>query len=81
MKRAYNFEVYTKHPITGAPGWDIKFISVFACNKKEAISLLSHMPCFDCIILYNHCAPMNHDEVRAYAMDADWHETAYPYQG
>ena len=49
----FNFEIYTKNPVTLESGWNIKFASVFADSKEEAKDKIKEFPLFDCIILFN----------------------------
>lgn len=49
-----NFEVYTKNPITGECGWDIKFVSVIAEDKEKAREVLKTWSLFDVVILHNY---------------------------
>lgn len=59
----FNFEIYTKNPKTGESGWDIKFVSVFASSKPEAIRKLKELVnYFDEIILYDYTIPMNDND-------------------
>lgn len=51
--KEYNFEIYTKHPVTNDSGWDIRFASCFADSKESAKEIIKSYPLFDCIILYN----------------------------
>ena len=41
MKHIY--EIYTKNPITGETGWDIKFV-------YATINTIKSLPHFDCVI-------------------------------
>ena len=48
FKEGFNtYEVYTKNPITGERGWDIKFVE--AENEEQ----LQQFPNFDCVISVN----------------------------
>lgn len=51
--KQFNFEVYTKHPLTDESGWDIKWVGVFAESKEQAKELLKSFPLFDFIITFN----------------------------
>jgi hypothetical protein len=64
-KKAFNFEIYTENPETGETGWEIKFIDVFAFDIKEARMLLTKVPNYDCVILFNHCVNIS-DEQQQY---------------
>jgi hypothetical protein len=50
LSNTFEYEIYTKNPITGQPGWDIQFITIIANSRKEAKELLRRHPNFDCII-------------------------------
>lgn len=59
--KEYNFEVYTINPETKENGWDIKFVSVIANTKKEAIGYLKRWPLFDCIITFDYSVEIPYD--------------------
>lgn len=46
----YDFEIYTTNPETGETGWDIKFIRVYATDRKTARTIVSTFPNYDCVI-------------------------------
>jgi hypothetical protein len=76
MKSSWNFEVYTRDPITGATGWDIKFPNIFAETMKEARQILmDEYPDFDVVILFNHNIPMSHADMVAYASGKNYRDT------
>jgi hypothetical protein len=77
--KTYNFEIYTKCPLTGQTGWEIKCISVFADSKADAKSKLTDYPLFDVIILFNYERDMNETDVQYYANGFDYLLTEYPY--
>ena len=56
--RIYNFECYMKNPDTGEGGWDIQCLDVRAHSAHEARGKLKTIPLFDCVILFNHCTPI-----------------------
>lgn len=78
--KAFNFEIYTCHPITGEGGYDIKFPTVYANTKEEAkLFLKNEYPNFDCIILFNYGIDINESDidVKAYANGANYRDTEY----
>ena len=51
MAAWYAVECYTKHPVTGEGGWDIKFIFVQATSPQSAVELAArHVPHYDQMI-------------------------------
>ena len=50
-KREYKdlniYEIYTKNPVTGEAGWEIKFV------EAENVQQLEQFPLFDCVISVN----------------------------
>jgi hypothetical protein len=78
--KAFSFEIYTKNPQTGEPGWDIKFVNVFTNDMQKAKSLLKTVPDFDCIILFNHSCELDNDDIEAYEKGNKYRFTSgYPY--
>jgi hypothetical protein len=51
--KAFNYEIYTKNPITGEGGFNIRFVSVFAEDHRKAKEVLRSVPNFDIVILFN----------------------------
>lgn len=51
MKQLYLIEYYTRCPITGEGGWDIRFAWVYADTNAEAREKVKAAPLFDCVIL------------------------------
>jgi hypothetical protein len=70
--KSYRFEIYTKDPITGHGGWEIKFIHVFAKTKEQAKEKLKEYPLFDTIILYDGEQEMTDAEIKKYANGYDF---------
>ncbi len=67
----YVYEIYTKHPETGEPGWNIEsgwmrldHVSVVGTHQEHAIrTLKKHFPLFDCIIQLYQANPNDDDLV------------------
>lgn len=53
-KYIFNYEIYTKNPITKECGWDIDMVDVEANSRKEADEILKSYPDYDCTILFNY---------------------------
>ena len=72
----YNFEIYTKHPVTGEPGWDIAHIDIYATSNAEAREILKSTPDFDVIILDNSpewdAMPATKEELRTLRQGYKW---------
>lgn len=78
--KAFNFEVYTKNPLTGEEGWDIMFPTVYAESKEAAKAFLkSDYPNFDCIILFNYGCEIKDGSIdqMVYATGASYRDTTY----
>jgi hypothetical protein len=74
----FSFEIYTKNPVTGETGWDIKFVRAFGKTKKEAINWLKNeVPHFDEIITStasdNGCH-LNEEDLKVYASGRNCYE-------
>lgn len=81
--KAFNFEVYTCNPLTGEEGWDIKFPTVFAEDKKDARRILKeYYPHFDCVILFNYEIEIKDGSIEAkhYANGSHYFEPTYAEQ-
>jgi hypothetical protein len=65
--KAFNYEIYTKNPITGEGGWDIRFVSVFAEDRTKAKEVLRSVPNFDIVILFNFETDLDDREADFYA--------------
>lgn len=64
--KAFNFEIYTKHPQTGEEGWEIEQPTIFAETKEKAKQFLKESyPNFDCIILFNYGIEITDGSVEA----------------
>ena len=46
----YLIEYYTKNPVTGEGGWDIRFAWVYAKTNQEAREKVKTVPLFDEVI-------------------------------
>lgn len=82
--KAHNFEIYTVNESTGEQGWDIKFRTVFATDRKEAREILKTSAYFDCVILHNYSiepSMWNEEIMNKYANGAVWFDTDEPYAG
>jgi len=75
---AFTFEIYTKNPLTGETGWDIKFVRAFGETKAEARNWLENtFPNFDCEIASTehwNGTNLSPEDVEAYARGENWRE-------
>ncbi len=74
----FDFEIYTKDPISGVEGWDIKYIRAFGSDLNAAKKVLQSVPHFDCIITgtasYNGTT-LNENERRHFESGKLWYYT------